>query len=130
MLLIKKTGSGERLKSSFGRITIVAHLLIPKVIRLLLAQSDTVFKSLDNFLFDGAHNTISSAKRPPQYLLPSILTPNLLHFLNTSLIKRLNKIGERGQPCLTPRWILNESENFILRRTLAFEVKYRFSMNL
>jgi len=64
-------------------IIIVAHLLIPKDMRLFLAYLLSFFKSLNNFLFVGAHKTISSAKRPPQQEFSPILTSYFLQHLNS-----------------------------------------------
>jgi len=49
-----------------GQMTMVAHLLMPKVIRLHVAHLETFFKSLESFLLVGAQRTMSSTKRPPQ----------------------------------------------------------------
>jgi hypothetical protein len=46
----------------------------------------------------GAHNTILSAKRPPQQRLSPIEIPYLPQLLKISLMNRLNKISEKGQP--------------------------------
>jgi len=56
----------------------VAHLFIPKVI--------------------CAQGIISSAKRPQQQSELPIETPYFLQSLKISLIKRLKRIGESGQP--------------------------------
>jgi len=39
---------------------------------------------------------LSSAKRPPQQRLSPIEMPYLLQLLKISLMKKLNKVGERG----------------------------------
>lgn len=54
-LLIVKTGSGEWSGTCKCRITIVGHLLIPKVMRLLLAHLETSSKRRDSFFLEGAH---------------------------------------------------------------------------
>jgi len=41
---------------------------------------------------------MSSAKRPPQQRLSPIEISYLLQLLKISLMNKLNKIGERGQP--------------------------------
>jgi hypothetical protein len=41
---------------------------------------------------------MSSAKRPPQQSLSPREIPYLSHLLKMLLMKKLNKIGERGQP--------------------------------
>jgi len=72
--------------------------LIPNYISLFLAHLLANF--FNNFLswdLVGAHNTMSSAKRPPQQRLSPIEMPYLLQ-LKISLMYKLNKIGERGQP--------------------------------
>jgi len=46
-----------------------------------------------------------------------------------SLIKRLKRIGDSGQPCLTPFIILKDSEYWSSILTLVLEVKYWFLIN-
>jgi len=64
-----------------------------------------------------------------QRLLP-IEIPNLLYLLKMSLMNKLNKIGERGQPWRTPFLILNDSYNCSSTLTQALEDKYKFSIKL
>jgi len=94
-------------------MTIVAHLLIPKFIIYNLAHSFYLLKHFFffNLVLDGAHRTISSAKSPPQHLidLPKGI-PISEKSLKMLLINRLKRIGDSGQPCLTPFIILNDSE--------------------
>jgi len=66
--------------------------------------------SLGNLVLDGAHRTISSAKSPPQHLDSPKGIPSSETSLKMSLIKRLKRIGDSGQPCLTPFIILKDSE--------------------
>jgi len=47
-----------------------------------------------------------------------------------SLMNKLNKIGERGQPLSTPFLILNDSDNCPSTLTQALEDKYKFLINL
>jgi len=47
-----------------------------------------------------------------------------------SLMNKLNKIGERGQPWRTPFLILNDSYNCSSTLTQALEDKYKFSIKL
>jgi len=72
---------------------------------------------------------MSSAKRPPQQRLSPIEMPYLLQ-LKISLMYKLNKIGERGQPWQTPFLILNDSDNCPSTLTQALEDKYKFSIKL
>jgi len=88
------------------------------------------FNNLLSWDFVGAHNTISSAKRPPQQYLSPIEIPYLSHLLKMSLMNKLNKIGERGQPLSTPFLILNDSDNCPSTLTQALEDKYKFLINL
>jgi len=112
-----------------GLITIVAHFLIPNSISLWIAQLLTFFNSFFNLVLEGEHNTIPSAKSPPQQKKLPNGTPYISQSLNTSLIKRLNKIGERGQPCRTPFMIRKGSEHKSLTLTCALEDKYKFLIN-
>jgi len=56
-------------------------------------------------------------KSPPQQKKLSNGTQCFSQSLNTSLITRLNKIGERGQPCRTPFTIRKGSEHRSLTLT-------------
>ena len=60
--------------------------------------------------------TISSAKSPPQQYWESKYTSYLSQLSSTSLMSKLNKIGDRGHPCLTPRLIENSSERVPLKK--------------
>jgi len=71
---------------------------------------------------------MSSAKRPPQQRLSPIEMPYLLQLLKISLMNKLNKIGERGQPWRTLFLILNDSDNCPSTPTQALEDKYKFSV--
>jgi len=75
--------------------------------------------SLGNLVLDGAHRTISSAKSPPQHLDSPKGIPSSETSLKMSLIKRLKRIGDSGQPCLTPFIILKDSEYWSSILTLA-----------
>ena len=54
----------------------------------------------------GAIKTISSENKPPQHFLFPISTPYLSQLFKTSLLNKLNRIGDKGQPWRTPRWII------------------------
>jgi len=54
----------------------------------------------------GAISTISSAKRPSQHFLFSILP----YLTKISFINKLNNIRDSGQLCLTPQLIGNSSD--------------------
>jgi len=73
---------------------------------------------------------MSSAKRSPQQRLSPIEMPYLLQLLKVSLMNKLNKISERGQPCQTSFLILNDSDNCPSTLTQALEDKYKFSIKL
>ena len=96
-----------------GRITIVAHLLIPKFIILNLAHSFTFLSIFYNLVLDDAHRTISSTKSPPQHLDSPKGIPSSEKSLKMSLINRLKRIGDSGQPCLTPFIKLKDSRILI-----------------
>ena len=72
--------------------------MIPNCISLFLAHLLANFNNFLSWDLVGAYNTMSSAKRPPQQRLSPIEIPYLLQLLKISLINKLNKIGERGQP--------------------------------
>jgi len=72
--------------------------LIPNCISLFLAHLQANFNNFISWDLVGAHNTMSSAKRPPQQRLSPIEIPYLSQLLKMSLINKLNKIGERRQP--------------------------------
>jgi len=72
--------------------------LIPNCISLFLAYLLANFNNFLSWDFVGAHNSISYAKRPPQQRFSPIEMPYLLQLLKISLMNKLNKIGERGQP--------------------------------
>jgi len=57
----------------------------------------------------GAISTISSAKRPSQHFLFSIL-PYLTQLSKISFLNKLNNIRDSGQLCLTPQLIGNSSD--------------------
>jgi len=83
----------------FGRTTIVAHLLIQKFIILNFAHSFTFLSIFFNLVLDNEHRTISSAKSPPQHLDSPKGIPSSEKSLKMSLINRLKRIGDSGQPC-------------------------------
>jgi hypothetical protein len=56
--------------------------------------------------------------------------PYLSQLLKISLMNKLNKIGERGQPWRTPFLILNDSDNSPSTLTQVLEDKYKFSIKL
>jgi len=68
-----------------------------------------------------------SVNNPPQQRLCPILTPYFSHLLRISLIKKLNRMGERGQPYLTPRLIINTSDNISKTLSRALDVEYRLN---
>jgi hypothetical protein len=72
--------------------------LIPNCISLFLAHLLANFNNFLSWDLVGTHNTMSSAKRPPQQHFSPIEMPYLLQLLKISLMNKLNKIGERGQP--------------------------------
>jgi len=76
----------------------MAHLLISNCISLFLAHLLANFNNFLSWDLVGAHKTISSAKRPPQQRFSPIEMPYLLQLLKISLMNKLKKIGERGQP--------------------------------
>ena len=55
---------------------------------------------------------MSSAKRPLQRRLSPIEIPYLSHLLKISLMNKINKNGERGQPWRTPFLIVNDSDMY------------------
>ena len=91
------------------RITIVAHLLIPKFIILNFAYSFTFLSIYFNLVLDDAYRTISSTKSPPQQDSPKGI-PSSEESLKMSLINRLKRIGDSGHTCLTPFIILKDSD--------------------
>jgi len=103
--------------------TRVVHLLIPKVISFLIAHIWTLFKIFLRACLDGATKTTSSTKSPLQQYWESIYTPYLSQLYSTPLINRLNKIGDRGHPCLTPRLIEKSSDRLPLKKARAFKDK-------
>jgi len=67
----------------------------------------------------GVQRTISSAKRPPQQCLSSIVTPSSSQLLKISLINKLKRIGDRGQLCRTSFFHYTE-------RTRIFIIQFNF----
>ena len=83
---------------------------------------ETLFKIFLRACLDGATKTISSAKSPPQQYWYYKYIPYLSQLSSTSLMNKLNTIGDREHPCLTPRLIENSSERLPLKKkTRALE---------
>ena len=74
---------------------------------------------------------MSSAKRPPLHriivllgpLVEKIFIPEDSVKLRASLINKLNNIGDRGQPCLTPLLILKEFDEMPSQEAQAEDVR-------
>jgi len=72
---------------------------------------------------------MSTAKRPPQHESLNILTPRSEQPVKISLMKRLNKIGDKGQLWRTPFRIWKDSEYLLSTLTHVLEVTYKFLIN-
>jgi len=110
-----------------GLTTIIAHLYIPKDILFMLAHWNTKLSIFCRFFRLGAMRTMSSANNSPQQRSCQIFTPYFLHLLRISFINKLNKMGERGQSCFTPRLIGNLSDNISKTLPRALVVGYRLN---
>ena len=75
-----------------------------------LPLSFTVVKRFCNFCTSRASNDVSSACLKLLILCPQTFMPSVSSIsLNISLVYRLNKLGGKTHPCLTPFFIWNSS---------------------